>query len=147
MECLPHGDHVPCFLHVMHPQYSRASLERKQSHGEAAGEALLDRPPREMAEGRLARQPRDDGLAERGEFSQLSQDLEIVAGVLAEPEPGVDDDSVRADAREPRLSDRVAEERLYFGNDVVVLRLALHGGGLARSEEATSELQSPTYPV
>src|ERR1043165_4274397 len=107
MECLPHGDHVPCFLHRMPPQYSRASLERKQSHGEAAGEALLDRPPRGTAEGRLAPQPRDDGLAERVELSQLSQDLEIVAGVLADPEPRIDDDSVRADAREPRLSDQI----------------------------------------
>src|SRR2546423_8816158 len=55
LECLPHGDHVPGFLHIMYAQYCRAALQRKQSHRKASGEALFDRPAGELAECGLAR--------------------------------------------------------------------------------------------
>src|SRR6185369_4873288 len=54
VEGFPDRDHVARFFHIMDPQYSRAALQSEQSHGQAAGQALADRP---------AGNPRQAGLA------------------------------------------------------------------------------------
>src|SRR5688572_6691374 len=57
---LPYRDHIAGFLDVVHTKYCSTGLEREQGHGEASGEALLDRSPGDPAERRFSRKPRHD---------------------------------------------------------------------------------------
>src|SRR5581483_12080514 len=95
---LPDRDHVLRFLYVMHAQYFGPALQRKQSHGEAAGEALLRRPPGELADRGFARQAGEQGDPEVLQHAQILQQREVVLGGLAEAEAGVRDDAPARDA-------------------------------------------------
>src|SRR6185295_7450605 len=93
----PDRDHVARLFHIVDSQYSRPALQSEQSHGQAAGEALADRPAGDLLQARLAREAREHG--ERGQLLQTTQQFEVVRDRLAEPEPRVDDDPLGRDTR------------------------------------------------
>src|SRR3970040_2417555 len=78
LESLPYGDHVLRFLHLVDPEYFRAALQREQSHGEAAGQALACRPAGDVADGRLSRQAGQQRNSKGFEFAELSQYFHVV---------------------------------------------------------------------
>src|SRR4051812_32459232 len=126
LECLPHGDHVPGFLHIMHAQYCRAALQRKQSHRETSGKALLNRSPGELAQSGLSGEPCHQRHVQVHEFAQSAKQLQMVRGGLAEADARIPHHAVAADACESRLPHPILEEGLHLRDDVVVARLALH---------------------
>ena len=74
----------------------------------------------------LTARPDQDGTADRDQLRQPAQQLEIVLGRLAEPDPRVEQDPLLGDAMVGREAQPLLQERLDLGDDVVVARIALH---------------------
>ena len=87
----------------MHAKYSRAALQGEERHGEAAGEPLGNRPPRELPERRLARETREERDA------QVAQPVEMRVSLPISTEGRSAARSARCSAR--RLSRRATIAR------------------------------------
>ena len=80
---------------------------------------------------RLREAPTSTGDVEVAERADRAEQREVVLEVLAEPDPRVDAETVAADAGRDRRLDALGEELAHLGDDVVVVRIALHRLGIA----------------
>ena len=60
-------------------------------------------------EGRLAARPEEDRPPEHAQRAEVAEQLQVVVGRLAEPEPGIDDEVVPRDAEPGRAIERALE--------------------------------------
>src|SRR5258706_9431814 len=123
---LPHRDDVPRLSYVMHAKYSRAALQGEERHGEAAGQPLGDRPPGQLAERRLARQPGEERDAHIAKSVEMGEQGQIVLSRLAEAESGIDHQPLARDARTFCSAQAGRQEFFDLAHHVIVVRLALH---------------------
>eukprot|EP01137_Pigoraptor_chileana_P023133 Opistho-2@88954 len=117
--------------HVVDPQDAGALLRGRQCCRQAAGQALIDRPARHVADGTLARPADQQRIAQVQQLGLTGQQGEILFGGLGKAVAGIERDALARHARPPQPGGLGRQELPHLRNEVRIVGQVLHRPGLA----------------
>ena len=83
----------------------------------------------DFADEAFAREGHHEREVAHAQFAQVADEGEVMLGGFAEADAGVQADALWGDAIPLGLSDALGEEVAHFGDNVLIMRGLLHGGG------------------
>ncbi len=102
--------------------------EREGDGGQGAGFGKLG-VMQELADEAFAGEGHHEREVAHAQFAQVADEGEVVLGGFAEADAGVQADALRVDAIPLGLCYAPGEEVAHFGDNVLIMRGLLHGGG------------------
>src|SRR5436190_7284961 len=126
-----HPDRVDCCGHIVGAHDTRSVENRNGGQGDASRSSIIDIPPGDLREHRLARQSDSKRHTHLLQPSEILEQRQIVDDALSKAEAGIDGESRALDACRTTRRYALCEKRAHLADDVVIAWRGLHGAWLA----------------